>query len=350
LPAAVARREAKLLAAAPGDRLAVLAVEHDLGGRRAVEPPCQLPRVLPAFRQAIDHPRPVGGGHKDAVEPGEVRLERDHTLNGSLAVVRADDDGIALEKLVRPARGLDQRADGGVAAGERLPRPTGPEEVRGEVVVREVVDEQVEPVARHEPASDEAGVGVDRALGPGEDGHGRTGHLRLVEAVEEELPRSIRGAGEARDERQVRCAAAVARDVDRGRRQARTLERLVDGYGLASEVLLVHVEDRVEDRAARPGRADGGERRSVLDDPPLFAVPPDEVRDPVHVRMRARGDRGEADRRQRGERGDPAAVASVAGEERERGGGAGLDRVLEHRGREAVDDDEDQLLALCHCA
>jgi hypothetical protein len=114
------------------------------------------------------------------------------------------------------------------------------------------------------------------------------------------------------------------------------------------EVLLVHVEDRVEDRAARPGGSDGRERGAVLDQALLAAVPPDEVRDLVDGGVRARRDRRETDRRERRERRDSAAVAAVVREERERGRRAGLDRVLEDVGRETVDDGEDQLLAPSH--
>ena len=106
-------------------------------------------------------------------------------------------------------------------------------------------------------------------------------------------------------------------------------------------MLGVHVEDRVEDRAPRPGGAHGAEGGAVLDEAPLAAVVPDQVRDLVHVRVRAGGDRGEADRRQRGERGGRTAVAAGAGERGQRGQ-AVLDRALEHRGREPVDDDENR--------
>src|SRR5205807_272216 len=77
--------------------------------------------------------------------------------------------------------------------------------------------------------------------------------------------------------------------------------------------------DRVEDRAPRAGRPQRREGRPVLDDPPLAAVVPDEVRDVVDVGMRPRHDRREADRRQRGERRGRVAVLAVLGEEAERG-------------------------------
>ena len=97
-------------------------------------------------------------------------------------------------------------------------------------------------------------------------------------------------------------------------------------------------------RLPRARRAHGAERRAVLDEPLLAAVVPDEMRDLVHVRMGAGRERREADRRQRREGRDGAAVAAVLGEQRERRRVPSLERVLEHRRREAVDDDEDQLL------
>ena len=49
-----------------------------------------------------------------------------HALDPRLAVVGADDDGVALEELVEPARGLDQRPDR-VVRRARAPRaPSGP--------------------------------------------------------------------------------------------------------------------------------------------------------------------------------------------------------------------------------
>ena len=141
------------------------------------------------------------------------------------------------------------------------------------------------------------------------------------------------------------CPAAVAGHVHGGGCQACVLERLVDRDGLGREVLFVHVEDRVQDRAARARCPDRRERGAVLDESPLGAVVPDQVRDPVNVRMGAGRDRAQADRRQRREHRHAAAVRAVLREERERRCGSGGDSVLEHVRREAVDDDQDQLLA-----
>ena len=209
-------------------------------------------------------------------------------------------------------------------------------DVRGEVVVGEVVDEEVEPVAGDEPTADRGRVRVDRPERAVAHGDRGAGLVALVEGVEEEALRAVdrRHAG---DRRQVAMGAAVARDVDRAGRQAGRLERLVDRLGAAAQVLRVQVDHRVAQRPRDAGRAHRAERRAVLDDPLLTAMPPDEVRDLVHVGMRSRGDRREADRRQRREGRRRAPVGAVLGEEPDRG------RVgcFEHRRRQAVDDHED---------
>ena len=71
---------------------------------------------------------------------------------------------------------------------------------------------------------------------------------------------------------------------------------------------------------ARSRRAHRVERGAVLDEPLLLAVPPDEVRDVVHVRVAAGRDRREADGRQRREGRDGAAV--LAGSARSASAGA----------------------------
>jgi len=76
------------------------------------------------------------------------------------------------------------------------------------------------------------------------------------------------------------------------------LEPFVDRDRVAPEVPRVHVHDRVADRLPGPGGAHGAEGGAVLDQPPLAAVVPDEVRDLVHVGVRPRRERGEADRGQ----------------------------------------------------
>ena len=76
-------------------------------------------------------------------------------VDPGLAVIRADHHRVALQELVGPARGLEERADRRVAARERLLCRLRAQRVRGEVVVGQVVDEEVEAVAGHEPAPDE---------------------------------------------------------------------------------------------------------------------------------------------------------------------------------------------------
>ena len=83
-------------------------------------------------------------------------------------------------------------------------------------------------------------------------------------------------------------------------------------------MLLVQVVDRVGERLRNAGRAHCRERRAVLDDAPLAAMPPDEMRDVMHVRARPGRDRREAHRRERREDRRRAPVRAVLGEERER--------------------------------
>ena len=289
--------------------------------------------------------RVVAVEHRGAVRRGDERtgdLEPRGLLDRRLAVVGAEDDARSVEELVGAAGRVEERRDRRVGAAERLVRGVRPERVRGVVVVRQVVDEQVEAVARDEPAPDRRGVGVDRAERAVEPRDRRAGPVGLVDAVEEEALRPVDGR-EAGDRREVPVAAAVGRDVDRRRREARVLERLVDRLGAPQQMALVQVDDRVAHPLHEPGGAKRGERRAVLDEPLLLAVPPDEVGDPVHVGVAAGRDRGEADRRQRRERRGRAAVAAVVEQEAERGR---LGR-LEHRRRQAVDHDQDDGSSRC---
>ena len=143
----------------------------------------------------------------------------------------------------------------------------------------------------------------------------------------------------------MRCASAVAGDVDRGRGQTCVFERLEHGDAVGRQMLAVHVDDRVEDPPRHPGCTERRERRPVLHDPLLAAVVPDEMRDVVDVRMSAGRKRRETHRRQRGERRDRALVASVLGEERQRRRALVADGRFEDRRRQAVDDDEDHLFS-----
>ncbi len=287
-----------LVAVAAGHHLAVLEEERDVDRRLAVERLGEAPRIV-----AVEHRGAVGGGDESAVDRQARRL-----LDARLAVVGAEHDarsGRGTRRARPPPRTARRSAASARASASCA--ASGPERMRGVVVVREVVDEQVEAVARDEPAADRGGVGVDRAeraVAPGDRGARSVG---LVDAVEEEPLRPVDGR-EARDRGQMPVPATVGRDVDRRGRQPRPLERLEDRLGAAREMALVEVDDRVAEALDEPGRAHRGERRAVLDEALLLAVPPDEVRDPVHVGVRRRS------------RSRPGTPASATGRSRPRGG------------------------------
>jgi hypothetical protein len=342
LPAVGGGREAELLARAARDRGPVLPEQGHLDGRDSVEPPSQGALVV-APAQPVHLPGPVGSRDEDPVDPGEGGLQARHALHGRLPVIAADDEGVPLEEGVQPAGGLYQRAERGVAASQCRVRRVRPFDVGGVVVVREVEEQEVEAVARHQPAADGRRVVVDRAGGAVQPSARRPRRVGLEEVVEEELPRGSHRAAEQRHARRVRRAAPVARDVDRGGHEPRVVERLVHGHGTPAEVLGVQVHDRVADRLPRPCRAHGAERRAVLDDAALAAVIPDEVRNLMHVRAGACGDRRQAHRRQRREDRDGAAVGAELGEPRQPGRRGRPEGGLEHRRGQAVDDGEDEL-------
>ena len=271
----------------------------------------------------------------------EVRRFRDRRL----PVVGVEDHGVALEERVGAAGRVEQRHDRRVGARERdILGAERAVRMRGEVEVGEVVREEVETVARDEPAADRRCVHVDRAAGAVAHGERRARRVGFEEAVVEEALRPVRGLRDPGKRRLMPRAAAVARDVHRCGDETRVLERLVDGDGVLREVMLVHVEDRVGERLRHPRGAQRRERRAVLDDAALLAVPPDEMRDVMHVGPGAGHDRREADRREGREDGRRAAVRALLGEERERRCAAAVDGALERRGRHAVDDDQDELL------
>ena len=261
-------------------------------------------------------------------------------LDPGLAVVGAEHDRIALDEGIRPAGDLHQRGDRVVGVRELACGAFRAERVRRVVVVREVEDEEVEAVAGDQPAADRGRVLVDRARRTAPDGERRAGHVRLEQVVEEEASRPADGAVHPGQGCAVLGSAAIAGEVDRGGDEIRVVERLEDGGRLGGEMSRAQVEDRVDEGAARSGGDDRTERRAVLDDTALVAIEPDEMRDVVDVRMGARRDRRDTDGREGREgRGRPG-VAAVPGEEGERRRLLGLDRPLEHRRRQAVDDDE----------
>jgi hypothetical protein len=106
-------------------------------------------------------------------------------------VVGAHDDRIALEEAFEAARGLHEAPERPVGALERAERGVRPGDVGGVVVVREVEDEEVEAVARHEPGPDGGSVVVDRALEPRADGERRSRDVRLEEVEEEEASGAV---------------------------------------------------------------------------------------------------------------------------------------------------------------
>jgi hypothetical protein len=258
-------------------------------------------------------------------------------------VVGADDERVPFEKLVRAPRGLEESRDRRIAPLERLLRAVGPEQVRCKVVVRQVVDEQVEAVARDQPATDARCVGIEGALRPAEQADGGSRGVRLEQAVVEEAPGPVDRTRETGNDRNVARAAAIAREIHGGRNQPGVLDRLEDGQRTGSEVTLVHLVDGVAPGAQRAGASHGRERRPVLDEPPFLARVPDEMGDLVDVGMRTRRDRRETDRRQRREGRDRAPVAALRGKEREGLCAAGLHGSLEDARRETVDDRKDQL-------
>ena len=208
------------VAAVPRDERAVLEEDSDVDRRFLVERSRECARIA-----AVDHRSTVRRGHQRPVE-----TQTRNALDPRLAVIRAEHDRVALEKRLPAARRFDEGGDSRVCAAERIVCRIRAERMRGVVVVREVEDEQVERVARHEPAPHLTGVGVDRASGTIPPRHRRAGPVRLVDAVEEEVLRPVHRR-QARYGRHMPRAATVGRDVDRGRRQASVLERLVDGDG-----------------------------------------------------------------------------------------------------------------------
>ena len=140
--------------------------------------------------------------------------------------------------------------------------------------------------------------------------------------------------------------ATVGGEVDRRRDEARVLERLEDSHCPFAEMVCVHVDHRVPQRAADAGGTDGTEGRAVFDEPALGTAVPDEMGDLVHVWECTCRQRRQADRCQRREDGDRPAVRAELEQRRERRRRASLDSSLQHRRRQAVDDGDDQLLPL----
>ena len=167
------RAEAKLLAAAPGHGPAVLEEDRDVDLGPAVEPLGERAHGLGAERQPVDLAGAVGGADRDVgtleaappeqAEIGVGVLEPGRLLDPGLAVVGAEHHRVPLEERVGPAGDVHQRGDRLVGVGELAGGAFRAERVRRVVVVREVEDEEVEAVARDEPAADRGRVLVDRS-------------------------------------------------------------------------------------------------------------------------------------------------------------------------------------------
>ena len=155
--------------------------------------------------EPVDVPRAVRGGDERLVGVPEPVAEPRDVAHRRLAVVGHHDDGVSLEKRVEPAGRAHEPADRLVAAREHGRGRVGPGRVRGVVVVGEVEEEEVEPVARHEPPADGSGVGVDRAGRAVPEREGRAGPLALEEVVEEEPLRAEHGAEERDGRRGAAC-------------------------------------------------------------------------------------------------------------------------------------------------
>ena len=209
---------------AAGDDTVPLEAERDVDRRESVQPPRELRGVDPGSREEVDLPGAVRGRHDDLpLEIGERLLQARRAPDRGLAVIGEEHDGVALEELVRPARRVEQGADRGVGLLERTVgrlavRAGG---VRGEVVAGEIEGEEVEAVARDEPAPDRSGVGVDRACASAAHRERRPRPVRLEQPVEEETRRPVGGSAHPGKGRQVAVAAAVARDVHGSRHEAR---------------------------------------------------------------------------------------------------------------------------------
>ena len=129
----------------------------------AVEPAGELAGVVAAARQPVDHAGAVRAvttrSHAGEARP-RSRDRRARPASGRGRSRRSRRSARGTRPARRPPR---QRADGRVAARERLVRRVRARARARRSRSREVVDEEVEAVAGDEPAPDGGGVGVDRA-------------------------------------------------------------------------------------------------------------------------------------------------------------------------------------------
>ena len=199
--------EAELRPACAGDGVAVLEEERHVHAGRAVEPLGQRAHGLGAERQPVDLPRAVGRADGDfgALRAGAAKSSSPANASSSRTAVCTDvwpwseqrRTVVALEKRLRPTRCVEEPGDRPVARRELPGGALRPERVRCVVVVRQVEEEEVEAVARDEPAADRGCVVVDRAGGAVPQRQRRARRVRLEQVVEEEALRAARGAGDA---------------------------------------------------------------------------------------------------------------------------------------------------------
>ena len=340
--AVTADLDPQLGALPPRDDVVPLREERHLDRRLTVEALRERARRRGLGTEAVDVSGPVRGRDERLRLVTEPVAQARDLVHGRLAVIGHHDHGVPLEELVEPAGRRDEPADGRVAAGEHVRRRVRARGMRGVVVVREVEEQEVEPVARHEPAPDRRGVRVDRPTRTVPERERRAGPVGPEEVVEVEPLGAVHGV-EQRDSGTVERAAAIRREVDRRGAVAGVGERLEERYRVPPQVLGVHPHKRVPERASQTRRAGGAEGRAVLDEPLLAAVPPDEVRDLVDVGMGSGRDRREADRRERGKRRRRAAERPALRERRQRRRRLCAERPLQHGRRQPVDHDEDEL-------
>ena len=231
LPAAVGRGEPKLAAVQSRHRLVVFPEQHDVTPRRRAAPPA-LPRSrgnraagrpCPARFEAVTASCartavPRGGRASGRRRrPGAAPRARRSSGRGRSRAARRSGRGTRPAR--RPPRAASRIAP--VRVRERGVRGFRPGGVRGEVVVREVEDEEVEAVARDEPAPDHARVVVHGAARPCANGQRRAGHVRLEEVEVEEPARPVRRPVEPGNERQRGAPGPGSRPCSRPRSRGR---------------------------------------------------------------------------------------------------------------------------------
>jgi hypothetical protein len=266
-------------------------------------------------------------------------------------VIGAQDDGVALEERLDPARGGHQGGDRVVGAchGRRTQGVTTA--MSGGIRLWQVEEQEVEAVSCDEPSP--YGRCVRVILAADAEAGRRAGALGGEELAEVELARAVGGVHEARAAREacehrvlerVPHATAPDGEVDRGRDHAGVLDRLEDRGQLGREVDVVEVHDGVVHRLLGALGERRLERRPVLHEALLAAVVPLQRGNARAIGAGPGRDRREAHRRQRGEGRDGLAEVPSLEQHAEVRSRATRDGRGERVRREAVDDDQDELL------